>query len=107
MESDWEPFYSKLLNLNLTNPACWNGEAGGEFTQLETAQNDFIVAFKLKKDDHAVITIVNLTSQMRDVGLSGFSDGPYTELFSGATIGAVSEYALVMAGWDYKVFVKD
>lgn len=107
VESDWAPFYSKLLNLNQTNPACWNGEDGGDFTKLETNQDDHVFAFKLEKDNRQVITVVNLSSQSRTVNITGISEGTYTELFSEQPYSSAEILSLELTGWDYKIFVKN
>ncbi len=59
----YEDFYSKLLLLNRTNQALWNGPHGGSFKRLNTTADDKVYAFHRSTDAFGIVTVVNLTNE--------------------------------------------
>lgn len=67
-EIDWSEMkkgelYKNLIALKTNNPALWNGEFGGDVRFLNTGHPDQLLAYVREKNDHAVLVIMNLSSQ--------------------------------------------
>jgi 1,4-alpha-glucan branching enzyme len=66
-EIDWsgnekeQKFYKILLQLKHNNKALWNGEFGGPFMKLKSA--DEVLAYFREKDEDAVAVIINLSNK--------------------------------------------
>ncbi len=58
---EWGDFYRSLLQLNLINPALWNGNAGGDFQRLKTVSNHFVYTLVRLSEDNHLVTAVNLS----------------------------------------------
>lgn len=94
-------FYKSLLNLKKNNKALWNGEFGGTMERIETSADEHIFAFSREKNEHQVVTILNLSDKEIEFKLSGnIANNQLLELFSEEQI--TTQYK--MQPWDYKVF---
>ena len=93
--------YTALLKLKKENPALWNGDFGGSMERIATTADDKIFAFSRVKDEHKVITILNLSPENVEFELTDAIDGTnLTELFSNEEF--ASKYTL--EAWGYKVY---
>ena len=96
-----DELYTALLKLKKENPALWNGDFGGPMERIATNADDKIFAFSRIKDDHKVITILNLSAEEVEFEFTNQIDGSnLTELFTEEEF--VNNYKL--AAWDYKVY---
>ncbi len=107
---DWgdyalQDFYTKLLKLNVENPALWNGEYRGDFARISTNNDDKIYAFKRTKDGNEVISICNLSDESVDVSFENLTSGSYTSLFEGANYDELAS-GFTMEPFQYNVFYK-
>ncbi|MGM0408503.1 MAG: alpha-amylase family glycosyl hydrolase [Bacteroidota bacterium] len=94
-------FYKTLLALKKNNKALWNGEFGGTMERIETTADDKIYAFVRQKDEHQVITILNLSDQVVEFELlNDLEENQLFELFTDEQL--TTKYN--MNPWDYKVF---
>lgn len=110
---DWkdyplQDFYTKLLQLNQTNKALFNGEEGGKYSRVQTNANDKVFAFSRTKDDAQVFVIVNLKGN-EAINLN-FPDlrlkGEFTELFSNTKHQVNNNFSLTVPPYGYLVFYK-
>jgi glycosidase len=107
VESDWADFYAKLLNLNLTNPALWNGASGGEFTRLTTNADNHVFAFQQKLNQNVVVAVLNLCSESQAVTIDGLeSSGNYRELFTEQSYQISQLRNMNLPPWTYRVYVR-
>lgn len=98
-----DELYSQLFQLKKDNPALWNGDFGGSMEKLATSADDKVFAFARIKDEHKVITILNLSAEEVEFEFTNELDGTgLTELFTDEEF--ANSYQL--AAWDYKVFAK-
>ena len=96
-----DELYSSLLKLKKENPALWNGNFGGTMERINTTADDKIFAFSRTKENHKVITILNLSKEEVEFEFANSIDNSeLTELFTGEEIG--NKYNL--KAWEYKVF---
>jgi len=100
-------FYKKILNLKKTNPALFNGNYGGSWERINTGDNEKVFALIRSKDEHKVISVVNLGPEPATVKLNNDAiKGSYTELFSGENAALESENSIELPAWGYKVYFK-
>lgn len=98
-----DELYSKLFKLKKDNPALWNGDFGGTMERIATTAEDKVFAFSRQKDEHKVITILNLSAEEVSFEFTNTINGAgLTELFTDEKF----EYSYKLAAWDYKVFAK-
>ncbi|MDY6801092.1 MAG: alpha-amylase family glycosyl hydrolase [Bacteroidota bacterium] len=96
-----DELYKILLTLKENNNALWNGAFGGTMERIETSADSHIFAFSREKDDHQVVTILNLSDQEIEFELSGdLENDQLVELFTEEKI--TTQYK--MQPWDYKIF---
>ncbi|PLX24008.1 MAG: alpha-amylase [Marinilabiliales bacterium] len=96
-----DDLYKSLLKLKKENPALWNGDFGGPMERIATTADDKIFAFSRIKDDHKVITILNLSPEEVEFELTTQIEAlNLTELFTGEDF--TNNYNL--SSWGYKVF---
>jgi glycosidase len=109
---DWgdyplQDFYTRLLQLNRSNRALFNGAHGGGLVRLETTADDQIFAFHRNKEDDRVIVIVNLSNRHAsfDVQLNGLA-GRHERLFSEEPANLEEQASLELAPWEYAVYYR-
>lgn len=96
-----DDLYKALLKLKKENPALWNGDFGGSMERINTTADDKIVAFSRIKDEHTVITILNLSPEDVEFGFTKpLENIDLKELFTQEEI--TNKYNL--KAWDYKIF---
>jgi glycosidase len=102
---DLESFYTKLLNLNKTNQALWNGVHGGQIKIISSETDSNIFAFVREKNNQKVVCVFNLSKTKQNFSFN--SDelvGKYTDLFSGKKVSLKSKGSMKLDPWAYKVF---
>ncbi len=113
-EIDWstleyEPFFTKLLELKEQNKALWNGLEGGEMQRVNTHNQDLhVFSFVREKENNKVFVVLNLSADARRVSFASddIFTGGYTELFSGKRVEVTVDFSLEMEAWGYKVYYK-
>lgn len=101
--SQLQPFYSKLVQLKLNNPAIWGGEYGGMPIRINADAD--IYAFKRQKGANVVIGIMNFSDESREMTLTNKAvSGTYTDYFTGATFNLTQEQPLSLQPWQFLVF---
>lgn len=95
--------FQTLFKLKEDNPALWNGEAGGSLEWITTSADDQVLAFKRVKDDHEVITMINVTDQPVEFTID-MDYGPMQDVFGGENIVVGIQQSLPANG--YRVFSK-
>ena len=100
-------FYKQLIDLKKSNPALFNGSYGGSWERLKTNNDENVFALLRKKDNHAVVSIVNLSNEPLQVNLPGNAyAGDYTELYTDQKISLTENQTIELPTWGYKVFFK-
>ncbi|WP_420388112.1 alpha-amylase family glycosyl hydrolase [Roseivirga sp.] len=95
--------FQTLFKLKEDNPALWNGEAGGSLEWITTSADDQVLAFKRVKDDHEVITMINVTDQPVEFTID-MDYGPMQDVFGGENIVVGIQQSQPTNG--YRVFSK-
>lgn len=98
-------FYTKLLKLNVDNPALWNGEYRGDYTRLKTNADERIYAFVRTKDAHQVVVICNLSDAEHNLEIENLPNGNFTSLFDATSIDDLRG-GLTIEPFQYLVFSK-
>ena len=98
-------FYKALNNLKKENNALWNGEAGGTMIRLGDGSNQHVFASIRKKDQNAVITIINLSNKPQTINFDGVN-GNYTNVFTDETIELKGVNIFDLQPWKYMIFSK-
>ncbi len=79
-----QEFYTKLLQLNQSNEALWNGEHGGSFERISTDADEAVYAYLRKSGDNAVMVVLNFSDESQSVSFESLPDGEMLSLFGGA-----------------------
>ncbi len=62
-DSDWLPFYTRMIELKHNNPALWNGDFGAPFQRIATTADQQVLAFNRVKGDDRIFVIANLSAE--------------------------------------------
>jgi len=93
--------YKALLTLKENNKALWNGEFGGNMERISTTADENIFAFSRIKEDHQVISILNLSDKETEFELlNELKNDQLFEIFTDEQI--TTQY--IMQPWGYKIF---
>jgi len=93
--------YKTLFTLKEKNNALWNGEFGGKMERITTTADENIFAFSRKKDEHQVITILNLSAQEIEFELlNELEENQLFNIFTDKQI--TNQYK--MQPWDYLIY---
>lgn len=103
---EFQDFYSKLLHLNQSEPALWNGMHGGDYKRIATANDEEIFAYSRTKDDSQVIVLLNFADDAHAVEFKEAISGEYTSIFNGQTLSVFNDSDIKLAPYGYQVFVK-
>jgi len=107
IKMDLVPFYTKLLQLNRSNKALWNGENGGEVKFISAADEKNVVVFSREKDGQKVLVMINMTGNDQNVKLNNpLLAGKYKELFSEKKVKMKAEVETELEAWGYRVYNK-
>lgn len=99
-----EDIYRSLFSLKHRNKALWNGKHGGELVRINNDQMDYVISFVREKENHKVITVVNLSDQPIKVTLDTKLDqGTYNELFTNKTLRVLPSHSIELDPWGYSV----
>lgn len=102
---DLEAFYTKLLTLNKTNQALWNGTYGGELKIISDEKDPNIFAFVREKNGQKVLCVFNLSKTKQTFAYnSDFTTGKYTDLFTGKKVALKMKGIMKLDPWGYKVY---
>lgn len=101
-------FYSRLLKVNRTNQALWNGEFGGDFRRIPTSQGEKIYAFKRSRGAHEVVVLLNFSDQSLKIDFTGDRpDGEYISIFNNQSLSLFTRGDVPLPPYGYQVFVKN
>ena len=112
-QSEWEIFYSKLVDLRTNNPGLWSAGAGGLLRPLHFENTD-VIAFsrstgatkELPAND--VIVIANLAPEEQTQFLEvGKLAGDYTNWFTGEVVTLTAEHNITVPANDFLVLVRN
>jgi len=107
---DWrdlplQDFYTRLLQLNRTNRALFNGVHGGQLVRLETTADDQVFAYYREKDGERVVVLLNLGDQPASFEVSFEAlAGTYADLFGDETLELNARETRSLAPWDFVVY---
>ena len=71
-----------------------------------TANDSDLLVFKREKNDNAVITVVNLSSEKQQVNINKEIEGNYVSVFNAETLDLYSSGTKELAANGYQIFVK-
>ncbi|MEO1259390.1 MAG: TIM-barrel domain-containing protein [Bacteroidota bacterium] len=99
-------FYTKLDFLKSTNPALWNGKAGGWIEEIPNDQPNAVVSFSRQKDGNQVVLVANLSADAVTAELqNGQRAGIYHEYFTDEKITLEKRSKMDLKPWEYKVLI--
>ncbi|WP_176907158.1 alpha-amylase family glycosyl hydrolase [Hymenobacter lapidiphilus] len=99
-----QDFYTKLLLLKKRNSALANGDPCAEFEALAVSGSPRVYGFVRRRQQQAVLTVVNFDRQPRTLTLRGLGPGTYRELFSGQVQRLGSGSKVVLPAHGYHVY---
>ncbi|MDY0104180.1 MAG: alpha-amylase family glycosyl hydrolase [Lentimicrobium sp.] len=100
-------FYKALFDLKKSNAALYNGSYGGSWERINTVEDSNVFALLRKKDNNAVVSIVNLSKEAVKITLKGSAYiGEFTQLYSGEKVTLSENQPIELPAWGYKVFYK-
>lgn len=100
-------FYRTLLRLKKSNPALFNGSAGGSWKRINTLADTSVFAIIREKENNRVISVVNLSKSPVTLTIGDeTTEGEYTDLFSGKKTAIKANTSLELPAWGYKVYYK-
>ena len=98
----------QLIAIKKTNPALYNGAAGGRIIPVSTDNPSQILSFAREKDDNRVVVLFNLSATPAAYELT---DGPVAGDWTDALTGAFETLALGSTGaleaWQGKVLISN
>lgn len=108
---DWsnlemQQFYQKLIQLKKSQPALWNGEAGGQLNMVPNNLPKQVLAFTREKEDNQVLAVFNLSAQPVDVTLDMAKKENYQEYFSGEKVKIKKQATIPLNKWEAKIFIR-
>ncbi|MGC8803296.1 MAG: alpha-glucosidase C-terminal domain-containing protein, partial [Bacteroidales bacterium] len=103
----FENFYRQLIGLKKSNPALWNGFAGGSFRRIRTTDNRNVIVYVREKEENKVVVMLNLTPKPRSLMLREGIDGNFTELFSQTQTQLKRYQKFSLSPWAYYIWVQN
>ncbi|TSE07176.1 alpha-amylase family glycosyl hydrolase [Aquimarina algiphila] len=98
------PLYKKLGKLKNTNPALHGGKNAASYTRIITSDDNKVLAFARKKDNHEVVFVANLTKE--PVKFTTEYKGEFTNYLSGDNFEIKPGQEYELAAWDYWILIK-
>lgn len=106
-KSEYNDFYSKLINLKSRNKALINGDKGGKMVRISSTNDKVIYSFFRESKGDKVLVILNLTGKDQAFTLNGNGlKGSYKDLFSGKKYSFKNKADLNLKAWEYLLLVK-
>lgn len=100
-------FYKTILDLKSSQPALYNGTAGGSWERIKTEKDDQIFAIMRTKGNSQVIGIFNLSPKEAVVTLKDVKPGnKYQTLFTNDVIEIDQNTQIKLPAWSNKVYYK-
>lgn len=100
-------FYKALFDLKKSNAALFNGSYGGSWERINTGEDKNVFALLRKKENNAVVSIVNLSKEPVQITLQGSTfAGDFTELYTNEKVALSADQTMELPAWGYKVFYK-
>jgi glycosidase len=107
-EIEWDElalhdFYEKLIDVKQTNPALWNGCAGGNIHFLDN-NNDDVLVFYREKEGNKIVGIFNLSENNQSVsGLTDEFTGTYKNIMNNAQESITQNTTFDLQPWDFRI----
>ena len=112
-EIDWSQpcllhdFYKTMLLLRKSNPALSSGDPQRNALILSNTSPEQIFSFIRRYQQNEVLVILNLSSDIRSVIITGQTlAGSYRDVFNADAPDFISGQPLHLKAWDYRVYVK-
>ncbi len=99
-------FYTKLLFLNKTNQALWNGSFGGQVRFDSAADNSNVLVYVREKNGQKVVVVLNFSDKpQKYVIAKDFTAGTYKSLFEkDKKVNLKKSQTLNLKPLEYKVY---
>jgi glycosidase len=112
-EIDWSQpcllhdFYKTMLLLRKSNPALSSGDPQRKALILSNTSPEQIFSFIRRYQQNEVLVILNLSSDIRSVIITGQTlAGSYRDVFNADAPDFISGQPLQLKAWDYRVYAK-
>jgi alpha-amylase len=112
-EIDWSQpcllhdFYKTMLLLRKSNPALSSGDPQRNALILSNTSPEQIFSFIRRYQQNEVLVILNLSSDIRSVIITGQTlAGSYRDVFNADAPDFISGQPLQLKAWDYRVYAK-
>jgi glycosidase len=105
--TEFEPFYTTLLDLKHRNRALWNGADGGDPIFLETDKPGDVLLFMREKEQNRVVVLLNLSPIPQETVLNDARlEGSYSNVFANSSTTITPGMRIKLNAWDYLVLVR-
>jgi glycosidase len=100
-------FYARLFALKKANTALWNAAWGARMIHVPNDVGSQVFSFVRQNERDKVFVVINFSAQSQTVTLrESLYHGSYTDYFSQQPVTFAGGESLILAPWDYRVFVK-
>jgi glycosidase len=105
--SEFAPFYKKLIDLKTSNTALYAANKGADMVRVNTSNDVNVFAFIRENDNDKVFAVFNLSNLEQVIDVTDNSHvGTYTELFTNEAIEFSEPTKLKLKPWEYRIYVK-
>ena len=99
--------YSRLFALKKQNTALWNARWGARMIHVPNTIHSHVLSFVRQNERDRVFAVFNFSAVSQTVIFTiSLHHGTYIDYFSNATIEFNDSSQLMLAPWDYRVFVR-
>lgn len=99
--------YTKLFALKKQNTALWNGHWGATMIRVPNSNPTKVFSFVRGNEKDKVFSVINFSDKPQTITFKEtLYHGQYKEYFSGNNVALDKDFTLVLAPWQYKVYVK-
>jgi glycosidase len=101
-------FYTKLLQLNRSNQALWNGQFGGQVRFESCPENENVLVYVREKNGQKVVVMLNFSDKPQEYIITkDFTTGSYKSLFEKDKSVTIKKAQIVLLKpLEYKVYYK-
>lgn len=97
------PVMEKLGSLKKSNPALHGGKNAASYTDVNTSNEEKILAFKREKNGEVLYYIANMTGA--PVSFTAEMEGEFTDYLKDAEISISKKGELQFSAWEYKILL--
>ena len=95
------PLLEKLGELKNTNPALHGAKKAASYSNVNTSDEEKILAYKREKDGQVLYYVANMTDQ--PVTFTAQMEGDFSDFMNGSSMSISKDQKLEFGPWEYKI----